>query len=79
MAITAQQLRELFDSDLPDPHLVVVAGKARVVAGPPSEEDGLVVASRADLLAQSPGEANTGEALDQLAQRLDTEVNRLGG
>jgi hypothetical protein len=79
VVITAQHLRELFDSDLPDPHLVVVAGEGRVVPGPAGAEDGLVVASRADLLAQSAGWSMTGEALDQLARRLDTEVNSLGG
>jgi hypothetical protein len=78
VAITAEHLTQLFDSDLPDPHLGVTGGVARVVddAG---DDAGLVVASRADLLAQHGGRRPEGEALDQLAARLDTAVTGMGG
>jgi hypothetical protein len=79
VAITADHLTWLFDSELPDPHLVVAGGSARVVAGPGSEGEGLVVASRADLLAQLGGRPPQGEALEQLANRLDTGVTGMGG
>jgi len=78
VAITAQHLRELFDSDLPDPHLVVTAGEARVTDGA-GEDAGLVVASRANLLDQHGGRRPEGVALDELAARLDTAVTGLGG
>lgn len=79
MAITVQHLTQLFDSDLNDPHLVVTAGQPRVVGGPAGDEDGLVVASRADLLAQHGGRPPEGDALDELAARLDTAVTGMGG
>jgi len=79
VAITAEHLTQLFDSDLADPHLVVTAGTTRVVDGPAEEGDGLVVASRADLLAQRGGRRPEGEALDELAARLDTAVTGMGG
>jgi len=78
VAITADHLTWLFDSELPDPHLVVTGGDTRVVDRP-AEGDGLVVASRADLLAEHGGRAPEGEALDQLAARLDTAVTGMGG
>jgi hypothetical protein len=79
VAINAEHLTQLFDSDLSDPHLVVTAGQIRVVDGPAEEGDGLVVASRADLLAQRGGRRPEGEALDELAARLDTAVTGMGG
>ncbi|MHA6626047.1 hypothetical protein ACU61A_11485 [Pseudonocardia sichuanensis] len=79
MAITAEHLTQLFDSDLADPHLVVTAGETRVVDGPAEEGDGLVVASRADLLAARGGRRPEGETLDELAARLDTAVTGMGG
>ncbi|WP_219414554.1 hypothetical protein [Pseudonocardia nigra] len=79
MTIAAEHLTQLFDSDLPDPQLVVEAGEARVVSGSAGEQQGLVVASRADLLEESGGRAPSGEALDQLAARLDSAVTSMGG
>jgi hypothetical protein len=79
VAITAEHLTQLFDSDLPDPHLVVAGGQPRVVGGPAGEEDGLVVASRADLLSQHGGHPPEAAALDELAARLDTAVTGMGG
>ncbi|MCU1626801.1 MAG: hypothetical protein JWP64_1750 [Pseudonocardia sp.] len=78
MLITADRLRELFDSELPDPQLAVVEGQARVVPGTTNEDQGLVVASRSDLLDQHGGTAPSGEVLEQLAVTLDTTVGTLG-
>jgi hypothetical protein len=78
MIITADRLRELFDSELPDPQLAVVEGQARVVSGTTDEDQGLVVASRSDLLDQHGGTAPSGEVLEQLAVTLDTTVGTLG-
>lgn len=50
-----------------------------MVGGPAGDEDGLVVASRAGLLAQHGGRVPEGEALDDLAARLDTAVTGMGG
>lgn len=77
MTIDSEHLRELFDSDLSDPQLVVQAGRAEVVAA--GDVTGLVVASRADLLDQHGGQAPTGRALDELASRLDSAVTTMGG
>jgi hypothetical protein len=79
MAITAQHLRQLFESDLPDPQLVVAAGDAEVVAGPAGDEDGLVVVSRAELVAQVGSGQPTPDALRRLAERLDSAVTGMGG
>jgi hypothetical protein len=78
MLITTDRLRELFDSELPDPQLAVVEGQARVVPGTTDEDQGLVVASRSDLLDQHGGTAPSGEVLEQLAVTLDTTVGTLG-
>ncbi|HVL84836.1 MAG TPA: hypothetical protein VM367_11210 [Pseudonocardia sp.] len=75
MTISTTALRELFASDLPDPLLVVEEGRARVAAEP----TGIVVASRRELLAEHGGDAPTGELLEQLAARLDTEFRLQGG
>jgi hypothetical protein len=76
--ITADRLRELFDSDLPDPQLVVVEGRARVAAAT-SGDEGLVVATRRELLDQLGGTPPTGQRLDELAASLESAVDTLGG
>ncbi|MCO1658541.1 hypothetical protein [Pseudonocardia humida] len=76
--VTVDRLRELFSSDLPDPQLVVVEGGARVVAGT-TEDEGLFVASRRELLERFGGEPPTGRELDELAVSLDATVGTLGG
>lgn len=78
MTITSEHLKHLFDSDLPDPHLVVAEGAVHVVDAPDGDQSGLVVVSRAELLEQC-GERPTGEALEELAVRLDTAITTLGG
>jgi hypothetical protein len=79
VTITADHVRALFDSDLPDPQLVVVEGRAEVVPGSAPEEQGLVVATRRELLEQLGGTPPSGRALDELAQSLQTSVDTLGG
>lgn len=79
MPITAQHLSQLFESDLPDPQLVVTRGEAEVVAGPADEGEGLVVASRAELVAQVGSDRLTPDELRQLAERLDSAVTGMGG
>jgi hypothetical protein len=77
--ITADRVRALFESDLPDPQLVVVEGRAEVVAGSAPEDQGLVVATRRELLEQLGGTPPAGKALDDLAQSLQVSVDTLGG
>lgn len=78
MIITADRLRELFDSDLPDPQLAVVEGQARVVPGTADEDQGLVVESRSELLERHGGSAPSGQALEELVVALETTVDTLG-
>jgi hypothetical protein len=77
--IDADLLRALFDSDLPDPQLVLVEGRAEVAPGSAPEDQGLVVATRRDLLEQFGGTPPSGKALDDLAANLQTSVDTLGG
>jgi hypothetical protein len=77
--ITADRVRALFDSDLPDPQLVVVEGRAEVVPGSAPEDQGLVVATRRELLEQFGGTPPAGKALDDLAQSLQVSIDTLGG
>jgi len=79
VTITADHLRALFDSDLPDPQLVVVEGRAEVVGGSAPQDQGLVVATRQELLEQLGGTPPSGRALDDLARNLQTSVDTLGG
>lgn len=48
MTITAEHLRQLFDSPLPDPQLVVEEGEANVVSAADCDQ-GLVAVSRDEL------------------------------
>jgi hypothetical protein len=76
--ITTEQLRLLFESDLPDPHLVVEEGEVRIAPSPDGDR-GLVAASRAELLARLDGRPPSDEELEHLAARLDTPINNQGG
>jgi hypothetical protein len=69
MSALTEELRRLFDSDLPDPHLVLEGGRLRV-APAQAAGDGLDVASRAELLEQYGGRPSE-EALGELATRLE--------
>lgn len=77
--VTTDRLRELFDSPLADPCLVVVEGEARVVSATADEDQGLFVATRSELLEQHGGTAPSGKALEELARNLTTSVDTLGG
>lgn len=78
MSVVEEQPRRLFESDLPDPHLVIERGQPKVAAAPQDTEDVLDVASRADLLAQYDGRPPSGAALTELAARLRATVDALG-
>ena len=78
MEITPDVLRSLFDSDLTDPQLVIVEGRADVVPGS-AQDQGLVVATRQELLDRLGGTPPSGRALDELAASLQTSVDTLGG
>jgi hypothetical protein len=77
--ITPARVRALFESDLPDPQLVVVEGQAEVVSGVAPEDQGLVVATRRQLLDQLGGTPPSGRALDDLAASQQTSLDMLGG
>jgi hypothetical protein len=77
--IDADVLRALFDSDLPDPQLVLVEGRVEVVPGSAPDEQGLLVATRRDLLEQFGGTPPSGGELDDLAANLQASVDTLGG
>lgn len=77
MTITVDHVRELLNSDSPDAALVMVGGRPKITTTP-AAEDGLLVASRADLWKDRdapPGE----EELRRLAGVLNTTVAELGG
>jgi hypothetical protein len=78
MSAITEELRRLFDSDLPDPHLVLEGGRLRVAPAPAAGE-GLDVASRAELLEQYGGRPPSEEALGELASRLESTLSTLGG
>jgi hypothetical protein len=78
MSVVEEQLRLLFESELPDPHLVIERGQPKVAAAPEDTEDVLDVASRADLLAQYGGSPPSGAALTELAARLGATIDALG-
>ncbi|WP_119727562.1 hypothetical protein [Thermomonospora amylolytica] len=77
MTITVDHVRELLGSDSPDATLVLVGGRPKITTTP-AAENGLVVASRADLWKDRdtpPGD----EDLRRLAEILNTTVSELGG
>jgi hypothetical protein len=76
MSVTAERLAELFASDLPDPHLVLVGGRVQVAD---TGSGGFDIASRQDLLDQCGGAVPEGDALAELAARIDVAVRELGG
>ncbi|RJL22725.1 hypothetical protein [Bailinhaonella thermotolerans] len=81
--ISAEDVRRLLESGEPEPTLVLLEGRAQVVARRDLEAEpyrgALVVASRDDVAAGwDPAEVSDDE-LNQLAQRLDTAVSDLGG
>ncbi|MCI0385034.1 hypothetical protein [Streptomyces sp. CNQ085] len=81
--ITAQHVRELLSSSDPDPLLVLLEGRPRVVsaaeAGGDRYRGAVEVVSRDDLAAGlGPGTLSEQE-LEALASRLESVVSELGG
>jgi hypothetical protein len=79
MTTMVENVQRLLDSDLDDPHLVLVQGELQVVPGPDPQDGALVVTSRAALLQEYGGTAPTGAQLDLAAAGLQTAVDTLGG
>lgn len=83
MALAADDLRRLIDSDLPDASLVLVEGRLDVVKADDLDLDpyrgALLVVSREELLARSGGLPVTDARLDQIAATVGSAVDNLGG
>jgi hypothetical protein len=79
MTTIAEQLALLFESDLPDPHLVLRQGQPVVASAPAPSEGVLDIASRSELLERGDGRPPTGRALEELAAGLETAVRTMGG
>jgi hypothetical protein len=74
--ISAQDVRRLLEADGPDPALMIIGGKAVVSSG---DEGGLLVISRADLLARAGERLQSAQGLEEVAAELDVAVRELGG
>jgi hypothetical protein len=79
MTTMVENVQRLLNSDLDDPHLVLLEGELRVVAGPEGHAGALVVTSRAAVLEENGGTAPTGTKLESVASGLQTAVDTLGG
>ena len=77
MTTMVENVQRLLDSDLDDPHLVLVQGELQVVPGPDAQDGALVVTSRAALLQEYGGTAPTGAQLELAAAGLQTAVDTL--
>ncbi|MDG9702807.1 hypothetical protein [Streptomyces sp. DH37] len=81
--ITAQHVRELLRSPDPDPRLVLLEGRPRVVsaaeAGTDRYRGAVEVVSRDDLTARLGSADPSDQELETLASRLQTVVAELGG
>ncbi|RDI34668.1 hypothetical protein [Lentzea flaviverrucosa] len=83
MTINDDDLRRLLDSDLPDATLVLVEGRAEVVAARDLDTDefrgALQVTTREDLRSRFAGPDVTGPELRWIAATLGSTVDNLGG
>ncbi|MFH0241240.1 hypothetical protein ACGRHY_02095 [Streptomyces sp. HK10] len=81
--ITAQHVRELLSSSDPDPRLVLLEGRPRVVpaaeAGAGRYSGAVEVVSRDDLTARTGPGTPSEQELEALASRLQAVVSELGG
>jgi hypothetical protein len=78
-SVQAPDLRRLLDSDLPDPVLVLSAGRAEVVAAGDRERAGLEIISRAEFLRRAGRTSFSDAELELQAGQLSTAVDNLGG
>jgi hypothetical protein len=77
-------LRHLLDSSLPDPRLVLVEGRLKVVTADDLDTEpyrgALLVVSRDELLVRTGGRPDLSDReLEQLAATLSVPVDELGG
>ncbi|ONI85653.1 hypothetical protein ALI22I_28205 [Saccharothrix sp. ALI-22-I] len=83
MTVKARHLRELLDSDLPDPNLVLIEGRLEVIPVDDLDTDrfrgALLLVSRSELLARGVDEDSSDEDLERQAATISTAVNELGG
>lgn len=82
MTVKASDLRELLDSDLPDPNLVLIEGRLAVIPVDDLDTDrfrgALLLLSRAELLSRGVDEDSSDEDLERQAATISTAVNDLG-
>ncbi|WP_199439897.1 hypothetical protein [Umezawaea beigongshangensis] len=84
MAISAEDLRALIDSGVPDPTLVLVEGGVRTVRADDLDTDSyrgsLVLISRDELLDRLDGRSDASDAeLEIIAATVSTGAETLGG
>ena len=79
--VTPAQLRELLDSPLTDPTLILSEGQPRIVPGSDAADGAtLVIVSREDLQGRLPHDRPHSEAdLEYQAAALAATVDELGG
>lgn len=83
MAITADDVRSLLDSDLPEASLALQEGRVHLLSGADLRSrryaGAFVVASRDELRGRFVGREPSARELDELATGLETAVSNLGG
>jgi NADH dehydrogenase len=84
VAISAEDLRSLIDSSVPDPTLVLAEGRVRIVQVDDLDTDAhrgsLVLISRDELLNRLGGRCDASDAeLETIAATVSTGVETLGG
>jgi NADH dehydrogenase len=81
--VGADDVRRLFDSDLDDPVLVLLAGRPEVIDAGEQHSDryegSMLIASRRLLLDQAGGPPEGEPEFQRLATTLSELVDRLGG
>ncbi|WP_018658214.1 hypothetical protein [Actinomadura flavalba] len=78
MIITAEHVQRLLDAEGEEAALVLIGGRAEVVADA-ADSGGLLVTDRQDLLRRVEAEGRTPATLERIAAGLDTAVADLGG
>lgn len=74
--VTQEDLRRLLAADEPNARLVLEGGRVRL-EGSTSEPEGLLIVSRADLVARI-GDTPDTTALTEQATELDSEIRLMG-
>ncbi|MGK3204396.1 hypothetical protein [Amycolatopsis sp. MEPSY49] len=77
--VTVDDLRGLLESPLPDPVLVLTAGRLRVEPADAETAGASDVITRADLRARLDGEEATDHELELIAATLTTAIVQRGG